>query len=54
MFADEPGHSGGMLWSDPRDEESREARRVRAMLRRAGPLLAAAVVLIALLLMLRL
>lgn len=29
-----------MLWSDPRDEPSAEARRVQRMLRRAGPLLA--------------
>ena len=41
-----------MLWSDPRDEESPEARRAQEMLRRAGWLLALAAVLVALLLML--
>ncbi|WP_255359236.1 MULTISPECIES: morphogenic membrane protein MmpB [unclassified Kitasatospora] len=41
-----------MLWSDPRDEPSAEARRVQRMLRRAGPVLAALALLLAVLLML--
>ncbi|MER8184112.1 hypothetical protein [Kitasatospora sp. NPDC094015] len=40
-----------MLWSDPRDEPSPEARQVQRMLRRAGLLLGAITVLAALLLM---
>ncbi|MFI5532274.1 morphogenic membrane protein MmpB [Kitasatospora sp. NPDC051853] len=39
-----------MLWSDPRDEDSDEARRAQRMLRRAGPVLAALVFVMALLL----
>ncbi|MEU9127316.1 hypothetical protein AB0D08_04205 [Kitasatospora sp. NPDC048540] len=42
-----------MLWSDPRDEPSPEARRVQRKLHRAGLLLGAVTVLAALLLMLR-
>ncbi|MFJ1702990.1 hypothetical protein OG871_15745 [Kitasatospora sp. NBC_00374] len=41
-----------MLWSDPGDEPSPEARRVQRMLHRAGLLLAVVTVLAALLLML--
>ncbi|MFD0571975.1 morphogenic membrane protein MmpB [Kitasatospora gansuensis] len=41
-----------MLWSDPRDETSAEARRVQRMLRRAGPVLAAIALVMAVLLML--
>ncbi|MEV4616510.1 hypothetical protein AB0K43_28515 [Kitasatospora sp. NPDC049258] len=40
-----------MLWSDPRDEPSPEARQAQRMLRRAGLLLAVVTVLAALLLM---
>ncbi|WP_354640902.1 morphogenic membrane protein MmpB [Kitasatospora camelliae] len=40
-----------MLWSDPRDEPSPEARRVQQMLRRAGLLLALLAVLGAVLLL---
>ncbi|WP_269676115.1 morphogenic membrane protein MmpB [Kitasatospora mediocidica] len=39
-----------MLWSDPREDESPQARHARQMLRRAGWLLAVAAVLGALLL----
>ncbi|MFD9129866.1 morphogenic membrane protein MmpB [Kitasatospora sp. NPDC059571] len=39
-----------MLWSDPGDGPSPEARRVQRMLRRAGPLLAVLAVLAAVLL----
>jgi hypothetical protein len=42
-----------MLWSDPSDEPSREVRDAETMLRRAGPLLAVAVVVVLLLLGLR-
>ncbi|WP_371481156.1 morphogenic membrane protein MmpB [Kitasatospora sp. NBC_00315] len=41
-----------MLWSDPRDEPSPEARDLQERLRRAGPLLAALTLLMAVLLML--
>ncbi|WP_198042291.1 morphogenic membrane protein MmpB [Kitasatospora azatica] len=41
-----------MLWSDPPDDESTPARRTQARFRRAGRLLAVALVLGALLLML--
>ncbi|MER5862710.1 hypothetical protein [Kitasatospora sp. NPDC002040] len=40
-----------MLWSDPRDETSAEARRVQRKLRLAGPLLAA-IALVAMVLLL--
>ncbi|MFE2727886.1 morphogenic membrane protein MmpB [Kitasatospora sp. NPDC059327] len=40
-----------MLWSDPRDEPSPEARRTQEKLRRAGHVLAASLLLIAVLLM---
>ncbi|GAA2774667.1 MULTISPECIES: morphogenic membrane protein MmpB [Kitasatospora] len=40
-----------MLWSDPRDEPSPEARRVQEMLRRAGLVLALLAVLAAAMLM---
>ncbi|MFI6845337.1 hypothetical protein OG535_15550 [Kitasatospora sp. NBC_00085] len=40
-----------MLWSDPRDEPSPEARRVQEKLRRAGPVLAAFLLVFAVLLM---
>ncbi|MER6400451.1 MULTISPECIES: hypothetical protein [unclassified Kitasatospora] len=40
-----------MLWSDPRDEPSPEARRLQERLRRAGHVLAACLLLIAVLLM---
>ncbi|MEU6232673.1 hypothetical protein [Kitasatospora sp. NPDC047058] len=40
-----------MLWSDPRDEPSPEARRMQEKLHRAGRVLAAFVLVIAVLLM---
>jgi len=45
-------HAGEVLWSDPRDEPSPEARRVQLMMRRAGLVLALLVVLGTALLML--
>ncbi|MFJ8044669.1 morphogenic membrane protein MmpB [Kitasatospora sp. NPDC096147] len=39
-----------MLWSDPKDEASAEARRAQRMLRRAGPVLAVLLFVTALLL----
>ncbi|MEU8516452.1 morphogenic membrane protein MmpB [Kitasatospora sp. NPDC059722] len=41
-----------MLWSDPRDEPSPEARRVQEKLHRAGRVLAAYLLVIAVLLLL--
>ncbi|MED7952240.1 MULTISPECIES: hypothetical protein [unclassified Streptomyces] len=41
-----------MLWSDPRDEPSPEAQRMQRRLHRAGHVLAALTLLIAVLLML--
>ncbi|WP_326846474.1 morphogenic membrane protein MmpB [Streptomyces kaniharaensis] len=41
-----------MLWSDPRDEPSPEARRVQEKMRRAGRVLAAFALVIAVLLLL--
>ncbi|MFB7618140.1 morphogenic membrane protein MmpB [Kitasatospora sp. NPDC056181] len=41
-----------MLWSDPRDEPSPEARRMQEKMRRAGPVLAALSLVMAVLLML--
>ncbi|GJF29657.1 hypothetical protein KNE206_23570 [Kitasatospora sp. NE20-6] len=45
-----PAQDEEVLWSDPRDEPSAEARRVQRMLRRAGPLLAALALVAAVLL----
>ncbi|MFF1871945.1 hypothetical protein [Streptomyces sp. CB03911] len=41
-----------MLWSDPRDEPSPDTRQLQERLRRAGPLLAALTLVMAVLLML--
>ncbi|WP_407989969.1 morphogenic membrane protein MmpB [Kitasatospora sp. CMC57] len=41
-----------MLWSDPPDETTAEARRVQRMLRRAGSVLAACALVMAVLLLL--
>ncbi|MGW3077572.1 MULTISPECIES: morphogenic membrane protein MmpB [unclassified Kitasatospora] len=41
-----------MLWSDPRDEPSPEARRMQARMQRAGKVLAALVLVGAVLMML--
>ncbi|MEV7778023.1 hypothetical protein [Kitasatospora sp. NPDC088351] len=41
-----------MLWSDPRDEPSPEARRMQQRLHRAGRVLAACALVIAVLLLL--
>ncbi|WP_405017745.1 hypothetical protein OHV05_12535 [Kitasatospora sp. NBC_00070] len=41
-----------MLWSDPRDETSAEARRAQQMLRRAGLMLALLALLMGVLLLL--
>ncbi|MFC8452724.1 morphogenic membrane protein MmpB [Kitasatospora sp. NPDC057223] len=41
-----------MLWSDPRDEPSPEARRQQERLRRAGPVLAVLALVMAILLVL--
>ncbi|MDH6124126.1 hypothetical protein [Kitasatospora sp. GP82] len=38
-----------MLWSDPRDEPSSETRQVQERLRRAGPVLAVLILVIAVL-----
>ncbi|MGW6918208.1 morphogenic membrane protein MmpB [Kitasatospora sp. NPDC054939] len=40
-----------MLWSDPRDEPSPEARRMQEKLHRAGPVVAVLALVIAVLLM---
>ncbi|WP_269846186.1 morphogenic membrane protein MmpB [Streptomyces carminius] len=40
-----------MLWSDPADEPTEELRSAQAMLRRAGPLLAVAMLVVFLLLL---
>ena len=37
---------GGMLWSDPVDETAEEKRRVNALLRRVGLLIAAFAILL--------
>jgi hypothetical protein len=41
-----------VLWSDPRDEPSPDTRQLQERLRRAGPLLAALALVMAVLLML--
>ncbi|WP_374223156.1 morphogenic membrane protein MmpB [Streptomyces sp. FH025] len=45
-------HSGRVLWSDPRDEPSPEARRMQERMQRAGRVLAALVLVGAVLVML--
>ncbi len=44
-------HAGGMLWSDPVDETEQEKRRVNALLRRVGLLIAAFAILLLVLVM---
>ncbi|MBD0673498.1 hypothetical protein BU198_41320 [Streptomyces sp. CBMA156] len=44
-------HSGRVLWSDPRDEPSPEARRMQERMQRAGKVLAALVLVGAVLMM---